>query len=329
MAALKHSQETPIHGDILEVVFSHVPLVHLLPACHVSKSWKRAVFSSLTHINPIKPWLMILTQCPRDPHVMTIHAYDPRSHVCVEIKQKPSMAIKHASAVRSSHSTVMYTLSPAEFAFSIDPLHLKWHHAPAPNVCRTDPIVARVGNLIVIAVAGDTMYLTEKYSGMTYTFNPIDNLWNGPYDLRPDQSVMFCVTGTLGKRLAVAGIVGEGENVKGMKIWVVKGELGSGIVMEELGEMPEEMVEKVMGGSEFGLGSVVVTWVGEFMYVANPVQGEEVVVCEVVNGGTCEWLSVKNACMNEGTRMKRVVLSGVDVCFQNLQRELGICMKVM
>ncbi|CAL0311889.1 unnamed protein product [Lupinus luteus] len=370
---VRDSEETTFHGDILEAIFSHVPLVHLLAACHASKSWKRAVSSSLSHVNPIKPWLIILTQCPRAPHLITTHAYDPRSHVWLEIKPKPSMAIKHASAVRSSHSTLLYTLSSAEFAFSLDPLHLKWHHAPPPTVWRTDPIVACVGNHIVIAggacdfeddplavetydivknawvtcqsmpellkgstastwlsvaVVGDTMYLTEKYSGMTYTFNPIANLWNGPFDLRPDQSVMFCVTGTLRKRLAVAGIVGEGENVKVVKIWVVKGELGSGMVMEELSEMPKEMVEKIMGGSEFGLGSVVVTWVGDFVYVWNSIKGEEVVACEVVNGGTCEWESVKNFAVNERTRMKRVVLSGADVCFENLRREVGIRMKV-
>lgn len=363
MAAERQGGEAPIHGDILEAIFSYVPLVHLVPACHVSKSWKRAVSSSLAHINPIKPWLMVLTQNPRAPHVTTAHAYDPRSRLWLEIHHDPSFSVRHASTVRSSHSTLLYTLSPAEFAFSLDALHRKWHHAPPPRVWRTDPVVARVGNRVVVAggacdfeddplavetydmetgawvtcqsmpallkgssastwlsvaVTGDTICVTEKYSGVTYTFDPVVNLWHGPYDLRPDQRVSWLVTGTLGKRLAVAGMVVEGESVKGMKVWVVKGELGSGMVMEELGEMPKEMVEKVTGGSElgWGMGSVVVTWVGDFVYVANT---EGVVVCEVVNGAACEWRSVKNEAVNDGTWMKRMVFSGSDVCFEDLQ----------
>lgn len=366
MAAERQVGEATIHGDILEAIFSHVPLVHLVPASHVSKSWKRAVSSSLAHINPIKPWLMVLTQSPRAPHVTTSHAYDPRSRVWLEIQHDQSVAIKHSSTVGSSHSTLLYTLSPAEFTFSLDALHLKWRHAPPPRVWRTDPIVARVGNRVVVAggacdfeddplaveaydmetgawdtcqsmpallkgssastwlsvaVARDTMCVTEKYSGLTYTFDPVGNLWHGPYDLRPDQTISWLVTGTVGKRLAVAGMVVEGVELKGVKVWVVKGELGSGMVMEELGEMPKEMVEKLMGGSElsWGFGSVVVTWVGDFVYVANTVYVEKVVVCEVVNGATCKWSIVKNADVNDGAPMKRMVYSGADVCFEDLQ----------
>ena len=79
------TEEAPIHGDILEAIFSHVPLIHLVPASHVSNSWKRAVSSSLAHVRPIKPWLIVLTQSLRASHVTTLHAYDPRSHVWLQI----------------------------------------------------------------------------------------------------------------------------------------------------------------------------------------------------------------------------------------------------
>ncbi|KAK7307230.1 hypothetical protein VNO77_40105 [Canavalia gladiata] len=351
--------EAPIHGDILEAIFSHVPLIHLVPVCHVSKAWKCAMSSSLAHVRPIKPWLMVLTQSTRSSHVTTVHAYDPRSDVWVEIKHYPSIDhMPHASPVRSSHSTLLYTLSPAEFTFSTDALHLDWHHAPSPRVWRTDPIVARVGQRVVVAggacefeddplavemydaesrawftcqsmpallkgstastwlsvaVAGDMMHVTEKHSGLTYSFDPTTGTWKGPFDLRPDPSVYYCVTGTLRKRLMVAGVVAEAENAKGVKLWAVRGELGSG--MEEVGEMPKEMVRKLMGGWE--LGSVEVTWIGDFVYVRNTLESEELVMCEVVNGVCCEWRSVRNVAVNDG---KRMVVCGGDVCMEDLQR---------
>ncbi|KAJ1442211.1 F-box-like domain superfamily [Sesbania bispinosa] len=60
--------EAPIHGDILEAIFSHVPLIHLVPARHVSKAWKHAVLSSLCHVNPVKPWLTAARATSRTIH---------------------------------------------------------------------------------------------------------------------------------------------------------------------------------------------------------------------------------------------------------------------
>ncbi|XP_057448500.1 F-box/kelch-repeat protein At1g23390-like [Lotus japonicus] len=355
------AEEAPIHGDVLETILSHVPLIHLVPACHVSNTWKHAVFSSLAHTRTIKPWLIILTQSTRASHVITAHAYDPRSHVWVEMKL-PHPLKGHPSAtaaVRSSHSTLLYTLSPAEFAFSIDALHLDWHHAPAPRVWRTDPIVARVGQRVVVAggacdfeddplavemydmesntwvmcqsmpamlkgssgstwlsvaVAGEAVLVTEESSGMTFCFDTVSMKWDGPYDLCPDQSVGYCVTGMLGKRLMVAGVVGDGEDVKAVKLWAVKGGLGSGM-MEEVGEMPEELLEKFKGDSD-ELGSLEVTWVGNFVYLRNTLEIEELVMCEVVNGSRCEWRSVRNAAVDGGTRM---VVCGSEVRLEDLQ----------
>jgi len=145
-----------IHGDILESIFNHVPLVDLVPASYVTKSWKLAVSTSLQGVggrsrrcpNRIKPWLLIYTQNTRFPHSTTAHAYDPRSHVWIEIHE-PS--IKFISALRSSHSTLLYMLSPSSLSLSYDPLHLTWHHIKAPLIWRIDPIVAMVGKRVIIA----------------------------------------------------------------------------------------------------------------------------------------------------------------------------------
>lgn len=355
-------KEAPIHGDVLEVIFSLVPLVELVPSCHVSKSWNKTVFSSLSHIRQIKPWLIILTQPTRakSSRVSIAQAYDPRSHAWIQItKLQPLITKTHEiSAVRSSHSTLLYTISPLEFSFSLDALHLEWHKAPSPRVWRTDPTVARVGKRVVIAggvcefeddplavemydmesgnwvmcpsmptrlksvsastwlsvaVVGEVMFLTEKNSGVTYSFNTITMNWEGPYNLSPDESVFYSVTGILSEKLTVAGLVGEPGNVKEVKLWRVKEELGS--EMEEIGSMPKEMVEKLKGDSEFG--SVEVVWVGNFVYLRNTLVLEELVVCEMVNGNLCEWKSVKNAAVDGGTRM---VFCGGDVSMEDLHK---------
>lgn len=356
--------EAPIHGDILEAILSHVPLIHLVPARHVSKVWNRAVSSSLRHVNPAKPWLTVYTQSPRAPHVTNTCAYDPRSREWIEVHAPlPNLS----SALRSSHSTLLYTLSPTEFSFSDDPLHLEWHHAPAPRVWRVDPIVACVGSRIVVAggacdfeddplavemydmesrewarcepmpalmkgstastwlsvaVAGDKIHVTEKNSGTTYSFDCSEMTWQGPYELKPEEGVFCCVIGTVRNRLVVAGIIGDAENVKGVKVWEVKGELGLGMEnywCEELGAMPKEMVAKLKGEGEC-CSSIAVIPMGDLVYVLNPSVPEEMVVCEVLKGGGCEWGSVRNAAVNDGTRMGRMVFCGGDVGVEDLQR---------
>jgi len=155
MAAIKRepAREAPIYGDVLETIFSFVPLIELVPSCHVSKSWNLAVFSSLTHVRKNKPWLIILTQTTRASHVTKSYAYDPRSHAWLQITKHQPLINKPCEipTVRSSHSTLLYTLSPSEFTFSLDALHIEWHKAPSTRVWRTDPIVARVGNFVVVA----------------------------------------------------------------------------------------------------------------------------------------------------------------------------------
>ncbi|TKY58669.1 F-box/kelch-repeat protein [Spatholobus suberectus] len=368
---VEDDREAPIRGDILEAIFSHVPLIHLVPASHVSNTWKRAVSASLRHVNPAKPWLTVHTQSPRAPHVTNTFAYDPRSRAWLEIHAPHP---NHSAALRASHSTLLYTLSPSEFAFSLDPLRLKWHHARAPSVWRTDPIVARVGNSFVVAggasdfeddplavevydlqsrawsrcesmpemlkrstastwhsvaLAGEKMHVTEKSSGVTHSFDCATMTWQGPYDLRPDENVFYCVTGTIRGRLMVAGMVGDNENVSEVKLWEVKGELGLGSELgfwcEEFGAAPKEMVVKLMGadGCSCGaVGSIEVNWIGDFVYFRNRTEPEEMVVCVVGSGGGCEWGSVRNVTVNDASRMGRMVFCGGHVGVEDLQRAI-------
>ncbi|KAM7269141.1 hypothetical protein ACFE04_024638 [Oxalis oulophora] len=140
-----------IHGDILDIILSHVPLLYLLPSSHVSKSWNKAV-SSCLHFNSPKPWLLVHTQGIRPPHATSTFAYDPRSNIWIEIKTNQSQpSISQTASIHSAHSTLLYMVSPTKFAFSIDPLHLTWQEVDAPRVWRSDPIVALVGSHVIIA----------------------------------------------------------------------------------------------------------------------------------------------------------------------------------
>ncbi|KAL6991437.1 hypothetical protein U1Q18_009549 [Sarracenia purpurea var. burkii] len=232
---ISYDQESPIYGDILEAILSHVPLVDLVPASHVSAAWNWAVLSSLRHSNALKPWLVVHSQDCRPPYAIAAHGYDPRSHVWFRVEQPP---IRNVSVLRSSHSNLLYMLSPSKFSLSLDPLHLTWHNAEAPLVWRADPIVAAVGRRVVVAggtcdfeddplaveiydvesrtwsscdsmpavlkdssastwlsIASDDqkMFVTEKHSGATHTFNPETKTWCGPYDMRPDPSTFHSV----------------------------------------------------------------------------------------------------------------------------------------
>nr|XP_048322448.1 F-box/kelch-repeat protein At1g23390-like [Ziziphus jujuba var. spinosa] len=365
MAEQQQQEETPIHGDVLEAVLSHVPLIDLLPAYYVSKSWKRAVSSSLLHVNTIKPWLIVHAQSTRSPYSITTHAYDPRSRVWIQI-HRPSV-VNSISALRSSHSTLLYMLSPSKFAFSFDPLHHTWHHADPPLVWRVDPIVAMVGHLIVvaggacdyeddplaveiydlksrawercdsmpsilkdsasstwlsIAVDGYKMYVTEKCSGTTYAFNPSSKTWFGPFDLRPEPTGFCWAIGFAGGSMLVVGLLGNSEDVKSLKMWEVRGE---SLECKEIGEMPASLVEKLKSDSPY-VSSIAMSTMGNFVYLHNQSDPREVIQCEIVDG-MCRWGSVRNAVVNDTTRMQRMVLSCGDVGMKDLHTGMAMGLK--
>ncbi|KAE8023492.1 hypothetical protein FH972_009181 [Carpinus fangiana] len=357
----EEEEEAQIHGDILETILSHVPLIDLAPSCHVSKTWERAVTSSLRHLNPTKPWLVVHTQKTRSPYATTMHAYDPRSSVWVEI-QEPS--INYVSALRSSHSTLLYMLSPFKISFSVDPLNLTWHRADARLVWRPDPIVALVGHRIVVAggtcefgedplametydlrtrmwdtcgsmpeilkdsaastwlsVAVDEhrMYLMEKSNGVTHAFNPSTKAWQGPFDLRPGKQVFSSLIGFVSNRMVLVGLIGDAENVKGVKLWEVEGDM-SELKLKEMGEMPTELVEKLKGESPC-VTSIAMTSMGDYAYLHNPSDPGELILCEVEDG-VCKWGSVRNVVVNDATRMRNLVFTCSNVGLGDVEDSL-------
>lgn len=143
-------EESSIDGDILASILSKLPLLDLDSACHVSKSWNRAVFFSLRRLKTM-PWLFVYRQRRLPPCTMAAKAmaYDPKSDEWIELIT--ASPIKHVAAARSSHSTLLYALSPTKFSFSVDAFHLNWRHVAPPRVWKIDPIVAVVGKSLIVA----------------------------------------------------------------------------------------------------------------------------------------------------------------------------------
>ncbi|KAL8519105.1 hypothetical protein ACS0TY_010152 [Phlomoides rotata] len=324
---VEEGEEFEFHGDILETLLSHVPLIHLVPASHVSKSWRAAVSSSLRHP---RPWLILHAQSTRSLFTTTSHAYDPRSDIWIHISHPP---INYIPDLKSSHSNFLYMLSNSQFSFSFDPLNIEWYRVKPPLVWRYDPIVARVGNSVVIAGGGcdfgddplaveiydlstrlwhscdqmplrlretmatpylsiaataERLIVTDKESGETHWFDPGTKFWSGSFDLCTGQPVTsYHIGSTDNTGLILIGLC-KIQNVERVKIWKLGGE---NFECEEMGEMPGEYVEKLRKGS-CGKCSINTRVAGNVVYVYNDVG--EVVACELIGSGVCRWWRVRN-----------------------------------
>ncbi|KMT07219.1 hypothetical protein BVRB_6g148540 [Beta vulgaris subsp. vulgaris] len=355
---------SPIHGDLLEEVFAHVPLIDLACAACASKSWEFAVSSSLVHINKVKPWLIIQTQNTKSlSKKITTHAYDPRSSSWIEICRS-SNPTKHISSLQSLGSTFVYELSLEGLFFSVDPLHLTWHYIPAPSTWRVDPIVALVGSYVIVAGGASgywddpltvemydletshwstcqsmptilkdsaastwlslasnqhSLYVTEKATGITYSFSPTTKTWFGPYDLRPDPSIYFSAIGFAGDYLILAGLIGHAENVKTLKLWEINLET---MEFNEIGEIPYELLEKLKGENSYYLSSITLLATKDFIYLYNTSDPAEIIFCELVEK-KCKWRSVKNLVQNDDSKIgERMVMSCGRVGIDNLHKAM-------
>lgn len=262
--------------------------------------------------------------------------------------------------MRSSHSGLLYIISPAKLSLSFDTLFSKWIEIAPPRVWRTDPIVAKVGTRVVVAggtwdfeddplsveiydteigtweacgsmpdilkdsaastwlsvAANDhEIFVTEKSSGIGYSFDPVSKIWVGPYDIRPDPMMYTSAIGFTGsgqkEKLLMVGLIGESMNVKSLKLWEVC--RNQCVTCKLIGEVPEAMVEKLKGRGGGGLTSVSMTAFGEFLYVCNALEPEEVVVGEICGGGDWRWWSVQNPVVDDGNRMDRYLFSCCEV----------------
>ncbi|KAK2977484.1 hypothetical protein RJ640_016112 [Escallonia rubra] len=359
-AAVAQQPEAPIHGDILEAILSHVPLIDLVPASHVSKSWSRAVSSSLRAVNRPAPWLILHTQGSRPPYATAAHAYDPRSRLWIEISH-PS--IKHVSALRSSSSNILYMLSPYRLSFSTDPLRLTWREVSAPLMWRIDPIVALFGRQIVVAggtcdfeddplaveiydmdsstwTVGDSMPAALKDSAAS-TWLSIAASESTLYVTEKQSGVMHTFDpetkkwhGPYALRpdnrilysvLGFSGdrliLIGVIGDVDNVETLKVWEVDSEKFECEEVGEMPGVLVEK-LSSEDVPLSSIGVSMAEDFVYIYNPAEAEELFVCEFVGGGGCRWRNVENVVARDRNLTERLAFTCSKVGIEELQRAM-------
>ncbi|TYI29961.1 hypothetical protein ES332_A05G352300v1 [Gossypium tomentosum] len=319
------SESDIIRGDVLESIFCHVPLIHLVPVCHLSKSWNRALFSSLRHFNKPKPWLIVHSQTSRPPYTTAASsvAYDPRSNLWLRINHDPP--VEYVSDLRSSNSTLLYMLSISKFSFSFDPLHLTWHQADPPLVWRTDPVVGILDRHDPLSVEIYDLE-TRKWDtcesiSAIFEHSAASMIWLGPFDLRHDPNIYFSVIGISRDNLIMLGLLGNSENVKDIKIWELKGE--SFELFKEIGAMPKELVEKLKE-EHASLSSIKISLTGDVLYIFNPEEPKELVVCEIDGRRrVSRWGSLKNSMVNDGGRVtERAVLTCADVSLGDLRKAM-------
>lgn len=353
----EEDEEFEFHADVLESILSHVPLVDLVSASHVSKSWSYAVSSSLRHHSKPRPWLILHTQARRNPYAAVAHAYDPRSDVWIEISRPP---MAYVSGLKSSHSNFIYMLSSSRFSFSFDPLNFEWHHVEPPLVWRQDPIVARVGDSVVIAGGGcdfaDEPLAVEIYDLNARVWHYCDSM---PGHIRDSAASSWLSVAVADEKLVVAyKSSGEtywfdpetkawskrfhlrtGEPVVSYNIGCANDSLilvglcriknvervkiwrvvGEDFECEEIGEMPWDYVEKLRSESS-GKCRIKIRAAGSIVYVYNEMWDvEEVVACELVGGG-CRWWSVRNVVEPERRAEERLVLTCAEVGIDELGR---------
>ncbi|XP_002525399.2 F-box/kelch-repeat protein At1g23390 [Ricinus communis] len=353
----QEQEQSTIHGDILESIVTRVPLIDLLSTFQVSISWNRAVLTSLHRFNRIKPWLILHTQATRSPYSTAAHAYDPRSDVWVQVQQPP---ISYISALRSSHSTLLYMLSPSNFSFSFDPMHLMWHNVDAPLVWRTDPVVAVVGHRVVVAGGTcdfeDDPLAVEIYDMKTRSWDTCESM---PAFFKDSASSMWLSTAVQGNKMYVVvkstGVaywfdpeakswsgpysLCPDTNVSCCCIGFANGRLiltgltgdNEGTVSSvRLWELNSESMElcKEMGEMPSLLVeklrgeilSTVVNVMGDFVFVISTSALDEVLLCEL--GGACNsWSSVRNAVVNDKCRLsQRLVFTCANVGLVDLHR---------
>lgn len=337
-----------IGGDMLEEIVCRLALVDLVWANRVSSAWRSAISTSLKRLNTLKPWLVIHSQYSTNSATARAVAYDPRSHLWMEIRKPPPPA-GYFSPLRSSHSSLLYMISSSRFAYSVDPLHLHWHEAPTPRMggwqWRPDPVVAAVGKHLVIVAGGcgscliddhtvppvqiydtttatwecpcdsmptqlmdsgastwlsvavavaaeeHTMYVSVKSSGVTFSFDPRSRSWSGGYDVRRrggggGESVFYSeIAWCSGSGVIAVGLTGEAESVSSVVMWEVEGEGACSW------RMPAELLEKLKGDSAGYMPSISVNVMDDFVFIHNPLQPREVIVCHL-RLRTCRWGSV-------------------------------------
>lgn len=129
--------------------------------------------------------------------------------------------------------------------FEQDPLAVEMydHDSATWTTCEPMPPVFKTSSSstwLSTATDGYSLFVMEKHSGVMHTFDPKTKVWSEPSDLCPDPNIYYLEIAFVNGDLIVIGLIGDYDNVKGLKLWKVKYEK-----FEESYEMPNELLEKL------------------------------------------------------------------------------------
>ncbi|XP_058088464.1 F-box/kelch-repeat protein At1g23390 [Magnolia sinica] len=345
-------EQAPLYGDLLDTVLSHVSLLDLVPASYVSKTWQRAVYSSIRSPTRAKPWLVLHIQSPRNPSATSTHAYDPHSHVWIRI---PHVPVPHSSIIRSSHSNLLYMHSLSRLSLSRDALKTTWEDISAPRVWRLDPVIAVVGSHVVVAGGTcdfeDEPLAVELYDAASRTWRTCQPM---PAIFKNSASATWLSTAVDDKKMYVLEKTNGGfcsfdpetetwgptSNLcpnpsvffstiefSGHRLMLF-GLVGHPTNVEtlsiwevkcdtfectEIGKMPPAMLEKLMD-ADSRLSSIGVSSTADFTYIYNPSDPKEIFCCDF-STGVCSWDTVRNSVIDDRNWMNRFTFtcSTVDI----------------
>ncbi|XP_077242692.1 F-box/kelch-repeat protein At1g23390-like [Tasmannia lanceolata] len=351
-------EEAPLHGDILDTLISRVSLLNLLPASQVSTAWRHAVSRSIRNRKRTNPWLILHLQNTRNLHVTSTHAYDPYSHVWIQI---PHVHTQQISPFRSSHSNLLYTFSSSKFTFSSNPINATWHNIDGPRVWRLDPIVAVVGSHVVIAGGTcefeDDPLAVEVYDMKSHAWHTCESMptnfknsasmvWlsvaisdQTMYVLEKN-SCLFCSFDletmtwanpvNLGQDPSVFfSAIGSSSNDNKL---IQVGLVGSPTDIKSLRiwEVDCENFDlKLMGemplemlerlkNVNLPIHSIEICSMGNFVYIYNPSDPRDIFFCDF-NGYVCEWEWAPNSAVNDRYQMERLVFTCSTVGIDDLR----------
>ncbi|CAN6725542.1 unnamed protein product [Malus baccata var. baccata] len=187
------------------------------------------------------------------------------------------------------------------------------------GMCNSMPAILKdsaASTWLSVAIDDSKMYVMDKNTGLTYTFDPDSKTCCGPYDLCPDATVFGAMTGFANGHFILVEAVRIAVNLKTVKMWEV-----NGVSLEckkLIGEMPPAMVEKLKGETNW-TGTVSMSCKRDIVCLHNTWSWEELILCELVDGG-CRRGSVRNTVVNDGTRMQKLVMTCSNVGLPDLHK---------
>ncbi|XP_042496288.1 F-box/kelch-repeat protein At1g23390-like [Macadamia integrifolia] len=172
------------------------------------------------------------------------------------------------------------------------------------------------------AATNSRLYLLEKRSRLICSFDAETKTWGPTFNLilntNAPVAVFHSIIGFAGDRLVLVGLMGEPEELQGLGLWEV-----DQVTYEcrKLGEMPPAMVESLRNANS-RLSTPSASMEGDFIYVYNPSNPEQIFFCELKEG-KCQWGEAMNPMTNIRSRMHRFVFTCSRVGMGDLQKAMA------